>query len=126
MQSAFRSFAKEIDHRDEIRESLVKLSRDITRSSKKLLFSLHRGDPFDQIDSQLVQVRSLLHRIGSTEDHARHSRSYSPGVQEYVEAEVFAKYLREHSLVRIHEINDALDGFTVSHEDYLLGLLDAT
>lgn len=44
IMQAFREFQKELDDRNDKHERLVKLSRDITIESKRLIFLLHRAN----------------------------------------------------------------------------------
>ena len=42
IHGAFQGFREELDEHHDRRERLVKLSRDVTIASKKIIFSLHR------------------------------------------------------------------------------------
>lgn len=74
----------------------------------------------------------------------RYARSISPGLQEWVEAVVFERYLGSGCLLTFEEASEALgamlhdsrkdegkdvregDGLNLGYEDYILGLFDAT
>lgn len=43
---AFQQYAKEIDEKHDRHESIVKLSRDITIESKRIIFLLHNVDKY--------------------------------------------------------------------------------
>jgi predicted translin family RNA/ssDNA-binding protein len=147
MLNTFQAYAKEIDARDDSREAIVKLSRDITRSSKKVGFLLHRcplnsNGPdhvklLQDADKQLTNIHRLIAQIAtiiqSQTDYDRYSRAFSPGIQEFIEAEAFLKYIAEGALISKNEldarIQKALDeaqgvhfDFKVSAEDYILGI----
>jgi len=48
ISSAFRLLQTELDERHDKYERLVKLSRDITVASKRIIFSVHRINRYDE------------------------------------------------------------------------------
>ncbi|KAI9890139.1 MAG: hypothetical protein M1814_004420 [Vezdaea aestivalis] len=132
--SIFTYFRDELDEHHDRRERLVKLSRDITASSKKLIFGLQRtpklGGPLASTNPHFVTIAVLLTVI--SEDlppmaRERYARQISPCLQELVEALLFGGYLSTQTLPSLSEFNTQrllpLE-LKVGHEDYLLGLCD--
>ena len=57
----------------------------------------------------------------------RHQRQISPGIQEYVEALSFQRYLETQTLITYHEAQSMIPGgILLTEDDYLLGLFDLT
>eukprot|EP00002_Diphylleia_rotans_P033587 TRINITY_DN7159_c0_g1_i2.p1 TRINITY_DN7159_c0_g1~~TRINITY_DN7159_c0_g1_i2.p1 ORF type:complete len:276 (-),score=45.25 TRINITY_DN7159_c0_g1_i2:446-1273(-) len=110
----FRQAAKELDVHHDRRERLIRLSRDITAESKKIIFLLHRcsgEDPqeiFSKASSSLESLRKKIQSIASELDPStywRYMNSFSPGLEEYVEAILFYTYLRENRILSPAEVN---------------------
>jgi len=97
----------------------VKISRDITIGSKRLIFLLHRisNESEEEIQQQasesLKGVRENIVRVIDelgTEPYYRYQRAFSPGLQEYIEAASFLHYLLTRSLITPQQLlQDVLD-----------------
>ncbi|KAJ8596473.1 Translin [Rhizopogon salebrosus TDB-379] len=144
---AFDEFRKELDEHHDRRERLIKISRDATNLSKKVIFLLHRtiteesNDPDSRIRvvrrgrEKLREVQALYaqmkHEV-QAEQFWHYHRAVSPGLQEYIEALSFAHYLERGTLVPYDEVQLSLSDengipyFALPKEDYLLGLSDVT
>lgn len=147
----FQSFANELDVHHDRREAIIKLSRDITSASKKVIFYLHRltsnqRDPnvlFAEADRMMAEVVKTIwmvsSKLSSTDEFFRYYRSISPGIQEFIEAKTYCEYLRTRKLVTKNEIEDYLQSvpqgpsettpkfkLTITIEDYLGGVADLT
>ncbi|KAH9821879.1 Translin [Melampsora americana] len=134
IDAMFQSFAKELDVHHDRREAIIKLSRDITSASKKVIFYLHR------LTSNLVKtIWMVSSKLSSTDEFFRYHRSISPGIQEFIEAKTYCEYLRTRTLVTKDEIEDYLQSFPqvpsetapkfmlkITIEDYLGGVADLT
>ncbi|KAH8429062.1 translin family protein [Aspergillus melleus] len=136
----FGTFRDELDEHHDRRERLIKISRDITGLSKKIIFSLQRvrtlptptlppsieketSSRFAQIHELFLSAVPELNALKSW----RYQRQISSGVQEYIEALSFHYYLRHQSLISLPQVRESLpDGILVSEEDYLMGLFDLT
>jgi predicted translin family RNA/ssDNA-binding protein len=84
-----------MEHRDELREILIKNSRDGQKAAKQSIFALHRGDrPKAAILLQQCEacVKDQLLPIVSEEPLLRFG-SFANVVEEYVEARLFAVWL---------------------------------
>ncbi|XP_078398103.1 translin-associated protein X isoform X1 [Cetorhinus maximus] len=112
---SFKSFQKELDAKHDKYERLVKLSRDITIESKRIIFLLHRVTSISDIEELLNEsegkfgdVRLKIQQISQEligEDTCQFHRAFSPGLQEYVEAISFQHFIRTRSLISLEEIN---------------------
>lgn len=85
-----------MEHRDELRETLIKKCRDGQKAAKQSIFALHRGD-FHRADHLLKQCQQCIHHdllpIVNEEPSLRTSGSFVGVLEEYVEAKLFAVWL---------------------------------
>lgn len=114
---AFSTFQKELDEKHDRYERLVKLSRDITIESKRIIFLLHRitGDA-DKDDitreafERLSTIQSLhLSKIAEelvSQDISQFLHAFTAGLQEYIEAVAFYVYVKEARLVTKSEMEE--------------------
>lgn len=144
---AFDEFRQEIDEHHDRRERLIKISRDATNLSKKVIFLLHRAMIEESNNSnpslrvvrrgreKLREVQALYAQLRlevQAERFWHYHRAVSPGLQEYIEALGFAHYLEHGTMVSYEEVQLSLSDengipyFTLPKEDYLLGLSDVT
>lgn len=105
----FHGYRKELDTKYDKWERIVKLSRDITIESKRLIFHLHRIDinnndvkakTLDAAQEKVSAISSKWRALGAElrgEDHHAYLRAYSPGLQEYIEALAFLHYFKSDS-----------------------------
>lgn len=147
----FKSLAAEIDAFNELREQLVKASRDITSRCKKVIFLLHRvigsesGSSRQSRDEILNQARvhladicdiiasRIATRVGENNFPRLHS-AFTWCMQEYVEAALFYVFLTSGRLASFAELGEDLaaacaranEQFTLCllPEDYALGAAD--
>ena len=142
IQSFFRDCSKQLDTCHDRHERLVKLSRDITIESKRVIFLLHRIQDkasakklTDEAETKLQLVItnswSTVARELEGNDPHHFLKAYSPGMQEYIEAKSFLHYIKNEELITLDELQKELefpDGSRVPipvHE-YLLGICDLT
>ncbi|KAG9011046.1 hypothetical protein FRB94_008973 [Tulasnella sp. JGI-2019a] len=146
----FEGFREEIDQYVDRRERIIKISREITLLSKRIIFSLHRllvdhsavtsedarTTALRKTDPQFAAVRAqfaLIH--GELEGEAlywRFAKSISGGIQEYIEALSLAYYLEHCTLIPFSKVKESLkseDGtlfVPLTAENYVLGVSDLT
>eukprot|EP01129_Flabellula_baltica_P017741 TRINITY_DN9950_c0_g1_i1.p1 TRINITY_DN9950_c0_g1~~TRINITY_DN9950_c0_g1_i1.p1 ORF type:complete len:237 (+),score=44.58 TRINITY_DN9950_c0_g1_i1:30-740(+) len=142
MQSTFLNYSTLYDDINNTRDLVGKLSRDITKLSKRLIFLLHRIS-FDDVDSIENQVSdslsdiydlfSQLNVVLEGKSYQQFQRYYTGGLQEFIEAVSFYHYLIHKSLITKQEIESMLvahtesnKGCVVTTQDYLLGIADLT
>lgn len=90
-----QALRKRMEHRDELRENLIKKCRDGQKAAKQSIYALHRGDRNKA--EHLLQdcaklVKEQLLPIVEEEPTLR-SGSFANVVEEYVEAKLFAVWL---------------------------------
>jgi predicted translin family RNA/ssDNA-binding protein len=106
LNTIFTQIRDKLDAHYDRRERLIKISRDITALSKKMIFSLHRiqGDISSlpagiqkEVDQREAEIQQLLEKAkpdiqganayryesGDLTDNS-YNRQISPGIQEYV------------------------------------------
>jgi hypothetical protein len=114
---------------------LSQASRDVTNSSKKIIFLLHRIVTEDLSDHRTFLLRAK-EKLGEVQTlyaamkdelqgdrYWRHQRQVSPGLQEYIEALSFTHYLEHGTLIKFDQVQDTLrdsDGVPVRTRNYCL------
>ncbi|KIJ45554.1 hypothetical protein M422DRAFT_29680 [Sphaerobolus stellatus SS14] len=146
----FDGFRQDLDDHNDRRERLIKLSREVTSLSKKVIFLLHRlaseelEDKEHAIDIAVIQSRVKLAEIKTLfeqmrvelegENFWRYQKTVSGGIQEYLEALSFSHYLEHNTLLSYQDVQEdmkSLEGIPffplgVPYEDYVLGVSDLT
>ncbi|KAF4520984.1 hypothetical protein B566_EDAN002480 [Ephemera danica] len=108
---SFRLFATELDAKHDKYERLVKLSRDVTIESKRIIFLLHTitgsqaEDRFHHLEDNLLRAIAVELK---GEDPYQFLRGFAPGIQEYIEAKSFYVYLKEDRLEHWKNIQEIL------------------
>ncbi|KAH8549594.1 Translin [Umbelopsis sp. PMI_123] len=141
MAKLFEIVRESLDAHHDKRERLIKLVRDITAQSKKLIFLLHRtaqdaqNMKFDEPLAKRSEVLTLLRKVSNEvngSDYYRYLKSVSPGIEEYIEAAAFFEYLEHSKLLTMQVLRDQLlsaglgESFIITDEDYLNGIGDLT
>jgi len=142
IQSFFRDCSKQLDSGHDRHERLVKLSRDITIESKRVIFLLHRihdeGSTKQLTEEAQAKLESVIRNSWSNvarelqgNDPHHFLRAYSPGMQEYIEAKSFLHYINNGTLITLDQLQKELvfpDGSQVliPVNEYLLGIADLT
>ena len=109
-------YAREVDRYNELRDQLIKSSRDVLKAAKQLIYALHRNDDLATYMQSLEQAKQSLDAIAAKDQGLLEEGSYSEANQEYVEAAVFHGLLTKRALI--------IKPNTVSIKDYLMGLCD--
>ncbi|XP_046848647.1 translin-associated protein X-like [Xenia sp. Carnegie-2017] len=110
----FQVFQKELDARYDKYERIVKLSRDITIRSKRVIFLLHRCTEEESREKLLAEamekigeVKRIFEKIAlelRNEDSFQFQKAYSPGLQEFIEAYGFWYFLKHGRVVSLEEV----------------------
>ncbi|EXJ79231.1 hypothetical protein A1O3_08732 [Capronia epimyces CBS 606.96] len=135
----FEFFRSELDEHHDRRERIIKVSRDVTAQSKKIIFALQRarelGRPIHasiskQITPMHSTIRDLLQSIVPDLQGINACRYYgniTGGIQEFMEAVLFQHYLATQRVMSFDEAAAQLpEGLVLTYEDYVLGLFDMT
>ncbi|XP_073821202.1 translin associated factor X [Musca autumnalis] len=103
---AFQSYAIELDAKHDRYERIVKMSRDITIESKRIIFLLHSIDirknnkqkVLEEAQTRLEKVINQNFKAIAEELHGydpyQFRGAYSPGLQEFIEAYTFMEYTK--------------------------------
>jgi len=119
VQNMFGEISKVLDYRHDKRERIVKISRDITIESKRIIFCLHRikgeddkaavlGEAEGRLWDMKDKLWYYLARELKGEDHYQFIKAYSSGLQEWVEALSFYHYLAYDKLIGFEEVEKEL------------------
>ena len=102
------------------RRQIISLSNVILHDSKRVIFSLHRGDEKTAAAS-LVEIEKALTHLEKKFGHARVSEegAYRAGIEEYVEAKLFY-------MVSTGKKVDKIKAIKLDPDSYLGGISDLT
>ena len=112
----FQEYRKELDEKHDRHERIVKLSRDCTIHSKRVIFMLHRVSGNASEKEKIIteaedKLRAdILPRLKSIAlemkglDPRLHHYAYAPGVEEFIEALTYLEYLKTCRLISPEEI----------------------
>ncbi|ENI09895.1 hypothetical protein COCC4DRAFT_29772 [Bipolaris maydis ATCC 48331] len=143
--SMFEGFRAELDEHHDRRERIIKASRDITASSKKIIFTLQRvravgqtlppwvtkknAEYWETIQDRYKSIAADLQGLNAY----RYSHNITGGNQEFMEALSFQHYLETQSLISYDEAKSRIDSMSgeagpiaFTPEDYILGVCDMT
>lgn len=109
---------KDYDKNNSERRQIISLSNVILHDSKRIIFSIHRGD-VKKAEESFKEVEKILVKLEKSFGFTRISQegSYKAGVEEYVEAKMF------YFLIQGKKI-DAIKDLKISYESYLGGICD--
>lgn len=144
----FSVIAKELDEKNDRHERLVKVSRDITIESKRIIFLLHTIDERKNNKARvLLEAKERLEKLCEskfqliakemdTRDTQLHIRAFSAGLQEFIEAFTFYELCADEPISSWQGIVDTHLSYTEDNGDvlkcpippieYMLGLQDTT
>ncbi|PKK48450.1 hypothetical protein CI102_7302 [Trichoderma harzianum] len=134
--SMFENFRDELDEHYDRRERVIKVSRDVTAQSKKIIFTLQRVKELNKnfpkgiqqdVDTRLAEISKLLSTItADVQSINRYRYGYSMKcLEELVEALSFAHYLRHQKVITLEETQAATPADVVlTPHDYMYGLFD--
>lgn len=107
---SFRQYATELCDKHDRYERIIKLSRDITIESKRLIFLLHTVDTRkSNYEKILEEARTRLAALCTNNfasiakelrslDPYQYARAYSAGLQEFIEAWTYFEYLSKNGI----------------------------
>lgn len=122
---------KRMEHRDDLREKLIKNCRDGQKAAKQTIFALHRGDR-KKAGRLLAQCESCIRKdllpIVTEEPPLRSGGSFMGVLEEYAEAKLFSVWLfgKDGSSKRGELLLPEDFEVPLSPEEYLGGLCDLT
>jgi translin len=98
--------AATLSEKDRVREEVIKLSRDITRLSSRVVSNVHRGD-FEEAKQGLLMLRTHVQRLMDLvkpHEDLKYSGLTYGSLSEYVEASLFYSVVVEQRLLSIREL----------------------
>lgn len=114
----FQLYREELDSKHDKHERLVKLSRDCTIHSKKIIFLLHRiaddsekPKVLSEAEEKFGTVLEVCKAIASEligEDPDKYHTAYTPGMQEFIEAIAYFTFLKTGRLITLCEAQEYL------------------
>ncbi len=138
MSDLFKGLCEQLDKQGDTREGLVRESRQLTADSKKVIFMAQRGTKEDR-DSVLAQAQSMLaaccERVSALglqagQEPLRFYRSYSPGLEEFLEAVLTVGFLETGSVLPLSQVRQLVAAHAanieVTAEVYQGALADLT
>ncbi|KAK9456800.1 Translin [Dipodascopsis uninucleata] len=142
IESQFSKYRSKLDAYHDSRDKVIKASRDVTSSSKKIIFSLQRlkfttalgltipVKVQEEITGYELKIQHILESVASElKDNSswRYHRQISGAYQEYIEALLFRGFLLNGRIFTYNEVTEIIGkDFMVPETDYILGLLDTT
>jgi len=117
----FKGIKEKLDKYDAKREELIKKSRDLLKSSKKLIYALHKENKseINILVKEVKLAKKELDKIASSVNGLFFEGSYSAAIQEYVEAMAYHGYVFLKKIPTVSELK-------VAEEDFLAGISDLT
>ncbi|KAJ0170515.1 hypothetical protein K1T71_013886 [Dendrolimus kikuchii] len=147
----FKEAATKLNDRQDRHERLVKLSRDITIESKRIIFLLHSALTKESCENTIQEANERLQKlikgpirsIGLELENSPaylHSRAVTAGFQEYVEARTLCSLMEKKELIQWNEVQKEFTYIIKNEEkdeekvvttmipqlDYMLGVSDLT
>ncbi|KAG6095713.1 hypothetical protein E4U31_005711 [Claviceps sp. LM219 group G6] len=134
--SMFETFRDELDEHHDRRERIVKVSRDVTALSKKIIFALQRVKHINQklppstqkdISTRLSEITTHLEKIAPDLKSINRYRYTWPlrCLEELVEALSFEYYLCNQQLISPEAAQAFLPaGMQLTPHDYMFGIFD--
>jgi len=111
---------KDYDQNTGERRQIISRANIVLHDSKRVIFSLHRGD-VKTAEQSLKEIENTLKEMEKKFSYNRLVKegAYNAGVEEYVEAKMFYKIINGEKI-------DKIAGITLSIDAYLGGISDTT
>ena len=119
LKAILRKIAKELQHKEKIREETQREMRKATSLSKQAILLIHQKR-LGEARKLVVEARKIISALSElSAEHPRiiYSGLFSAALQEHAEANILLALVEESRLVTPEEIN-------VPSSDYVLGLTD--
>lgn len=115
-----KKLKKEHEEHNSERRQIISLANVVLHDSKRVIFSLHRGDDKKAKES-MKEIEKILAKLDKKFGYVRLNQegSYRAGVEEYVEAKTFMEVLSGKKVSEFKNIK-------LNYESYLGGICDLT
>ena len=116
----FFKLKKEYATNDIERRKIISQSNVLLHNSKRIIFSLHRGD-VKQAGGSIEEIKKELARMQKNFGYTRLAQegSYKAAVEEFIEAAMFHKFV-------IGKRVDKVEKLKINYDSYLGGICDLT
>ncbi|CAO0789465.1 unnamed protein product [Mucor circinelloides] len=114
-QAFFTESRNILDSHHDRRERIIKVSRDITALSKKMIFALHRAiqannnsPNYQEADQRQKEIIALFKKLAVDIQglhYHRYSRSFSGGFEEFIEAIAFYHFLVHKTVITKEQVD---------------------
>lgn len=111
----FEKIEQEYQVFEEKREKIIRKSRDVVRSSKKVIYAIHRGESPEAFEGMMREFEELMEL---SDPKTSHIGAFRVAVQEVVEAYCFRE------MVKTKRLPDRDSIGNIDYELYLLGIAD--
>ena len=117
----FEDMRKEYHDNDVLREDLIKRCRDLLKTSKQLIYAVHKEDlkSAEQYSKSALQITKELKEIARKSPQLEFSGAYREAFAEYIEAELYHHFVKNKRIPSYKTLG-------VDSESYLMGLSDLT
>lgn len=112
----FEQLRKDLECANKNRESIIRLSRDITSLSKRTIYNLHRNE-IETVERLIKEMDKKFQQIKAIANEKTNPGSLKTAIIEYVEAMSYYYFIKERRLIKRSELG-------VNAELFLLGLCD--
>ncbi|KAG7399555.1 hypothetical protein PHYBOEH_008550 [Phytophthora boehmeriae] len=120
-QQDFEDMNREMHEQDEMREKIIKRSREILKSSKQAIFALHRSDRTEASKLLANAEKVIPELVELTEQNpSLRDGALSSSLEEYAEAKCFFHYLDTRCLLPRRDVP------ILKKNEYLGGVIDFT
>lgn len=100
------------------RRQIISLANVVLHDSKRIIFSLHRGE-IDKAEQKFSEIEAVLQKLEKkfTVNRLNKEGSYKAAAEEYVEAKMFYYVLKGKKI-------DKIKGVNLEYDSYLGGICD--
>ncbi|OBZ85152.1 Translin-associated protein X [Choanephora cucurbitarum] len=112
-QAFFKECRDVLDDHHDRRERIIKVSRDITAQSKKMIFALHRAaqsnQKYKEADQKQAELLDLFKKLAidiQGLNYHRYAKSFSGGFEEFIEAVAFYHFLLHQDVISKEQIDN--------------------
>lgn len=115
-----KKLKKEYEEHNSERRQIISLSNIVLHDSKRIIFTLHRGD-METAEKNFLEIENIIKKLDKKFGYKRLNEegSYKAGVEEYIEAKMFYLILKGKNIDKIKDLK-------LTFESYLGGICDTT
>jgi translin len=99
----FEKIRQDLQGYDQLREQLIKKSRDVLKLSKQLIYAVHRSEAENakKLSKEINEEFETLNDIAKKNPRLNKEGSYKVAIQEYVEAILYLNFILDGKLKEI-------------------------